>query len=151
MSKYIDADQIRAEIKRHIHILRSSIMSQGDYGQSCQIVAYENILSFLDTIPEQPVEKQEQPVSPKDKFVFPNFLYARTVDNKTIDVSYVPQSLNAVEYVKNNPTEQSMEGLEEEYVRFAGTDHHKYQDLIGNGGIDLARHFAEWGAEHLKK
>lgn len=47
--------------------------------------------------------------------------------------------------------EQPVEGLEEEYIRFIGTDHHKYQDLIGNGGIDLARHFAEWGAEHLKR
>lgn len=48
-------DQIRSEIKRQIHMLRSSIMSQGDYGQSCHIVAYENILSFLDSLQEQPV------------------------------------------------------------------------------------------------
>jgi hypothetical protein len=53
-------------------------------------------------------------------------------------------------FLKSLP-EQSMEGLEDEYVRFVRTDHHQYQDLIGNGGLDLARHFAEWGAEHSKK
>ena len=41
-------------------------------------------------------------------------------------------------------TKFAVEGLEEEYVRFAKTDHHQYQDLIGKGGIDIARHFAEW-------
>jgi hypothetical protein len=50
--------------------------------------------------------KQEQPESSNGKFVFPKFLYARTVDNKTIDVSYAPQSMDAVEYIKNDPTEQ---------------------------------------------
>ena len=40
------------------------------------------------------------------------------------------------------------EGLEDEYVRFVRTDHHQYQDLIGNGGIDLARHFYELGCRH---
>ena len=35
----------------------------------------------------------------KSKFNFPVKLYARTEDNKTIDISYAPQNLNAVEYV----------------------------------------------------
>ena len=57
--------------------------------------------------------QQKQPESTKGKFVFPNFLYARTVDNKTIDVSYAPQSMDAVEYIKNDPTEQPEVDLEE--------------------------------------
>ena len=43
------------------------------------------------------------------------------------------------------------EGLEEEYDRFAKSDHHQYQILIGQGGIDLARHFAEWQKEKDEK
>ncbi|MBQ6958160.1 MAG: hypothetical protein IJP77_06345 [Bacteroidales bacterium] len=55
--------------------------------------------------------QQEQPESLKGKFVFPNFLYARTVDNKTIDVSYAPQSLDAIEYVRNDYLQQEQPKL----------------------------------------
>ena len=53
--KYIDAEKLRAEIKRQKHELELSIQSQGDYGQSCHIVAYDNILSLIDSL------QQEQP------------------------------------------------------------------------------------------
>lgn len=46
--------------------------------------------------------------------------------------------------------EQSMEDLEDEYVRFVRTDHHQHQFLLGKAGIDIARHFAEWGAKQVK-
>lgn len=52
MSKYIDANKLRAEIERQIHILRSSIQSQGDYGQSCQIVAFEHIRDLIESLQE---------------------------------------------------------------------------------------------------
>lgn len=62
--------------------------------------------------------KQEQPESSNGKFVFPNFLYARTVDNKTIDVSYAPQNMDAVEYIKNDPIEQPEVDLEKEIKEY---------------------------------
>ena len=34
----------------------------------------------------------------KSKFVYPDKLYARTNDNITLDISYAPQTLEAVEY-----------------------------------------------------
>lgn len=40
------------------------------------------------------------------KFVFPKYLYARTKDNKTIDMSYVPQDMTAVEYIRNDFVQQ---------------------------------------------
>lgn len=36
------------------------------------------------------------------KFNYPNRLYARSQNNKTIDMSYVPQDMNAVEYIKSD-------------------------------------------------
>ena len=36
--------------------------------------------------------------APKSKFVYPGKLYARCNNNKTLDISYVPQSMEAVEY-----------------------------------------------------
>ena len=53
MTKFIDAEKLKVKIKQQIHILHSSIQSQGDYGQSCQIVAYENILSIIDSLQQE--------------------------------------------------------------------------------------------------
>lgn len=53
--KYIDAEKLIAELRRQKHELELSIQSQGDYGQSCHIVAYENIISLIDSL------QQEQP------------------------------------------------------------------------------------------
>ena len=38
--------------------------------------------------------------TPESKFVYPDKLYARTKDNITLDISYAPQTLEAVEYVR---------------------------------------------------
>lgn len=62
MSKYIDADKLIAELRRQKHELELSIQSQGDYGQSCHIVAYENILSLITSL------QQERPEVDLEKF-----------------------------------------------------------------------------------
>ena len=38
----------------------------------------------------------------KSKFVYPDKLYARTKDNITLDISYAPQTLEAVEYTRTD-------------------------------------------------
>ena len=38
----------------------------------------------------------------KSKFVYPDKLYARTNDNITLDISYAPQTLKAVEYTRTD-------------------------------------------------
>lgn len=40
--------------------------------------------------------------APKSKFVYPDKLYARTNNNITIDISYAPQTLEAVEYTRTD-------------------------------------------------
>ena len=40
--------------------------------------------------------------APKSKFVYPDKLYARCKDNKTLDISYAPQTMEAVEYVRTD-------------------------------------------------
>lgn len=102
MSKYIDADQIRAEIERRKKEIKGLYNLQFVAGER---KAYDLILSFLDTLPEQPVEGLEEEI---DK-----------------------------EWEKCNPIDEGM-GMETAWI------HIEQFDLI-------ARHFAEWGAEHLKK
>ena len=60
MSKYIDAEKLIAELKRQKRELELSIQSQGDYGQSCQIVAYENIISLISSLQQEDASKMER-------------------------------------------------------------------------------------------
>jgi len=38
----------------------------------------------------------------KSKFIYPDKLYARCKDNKTLDISYAPQNMEAVEYTRTD-------------------------------------------------
>ena len=40
--------------------------------------------------------------APKSRFVFPDKLYARCENNKTLDMSYAPQNMEAVEYTRTD-------------------------------------------------
>jgi hypothetical protein len=40
--------------------------------------------------------------APESKFVYPDKLFARTNNNITIDISYAPQTLEAVEYTRTD-------------------------------------------------
>lgn len=103
--KYIDAEKLKSEIERLYDGEAPKHDQQCDFDDG-YFTGIDAISGLIDSL------QQEQPESSNGKFVFPNFLYARTVDNKTIDVSYAPQSLDAVEYIKNDPTEQPEVDLE---------------------------------------
>ena len=75
MTKYIDVEKLKAELRRQKHELELSIQSQGDYGQSCHIVAYDNILSFIDSLQE------EQPEVELEKFIS-NFIDKKDSENQ---------------------------------------------------------------------
>lgn len=94
MKKYIDADKLKEIVDR---VYNQYVY---DYGLSA---AGSNMRWIYDAIDSLQQEQQE-PV--KGKFVFPKFLYARTLDNKTIDVSYCPQDMTAIEYIRNDFVEQ---------------------------------------------
>lgn len=106
MNKYINADKLIAEIERQQRrLMVLSNTEQVDMRRDCALQngVYVHILGIIDSL------QQEQPEDSKGKFVFPKFLYARTADNKTIDVSYAPQSMDAIEYVRNNSAEVQLE------------------------------------------
>ena len=140
MTKYIDAEKLKAEIERQIKEDKNNLTEETDlyYGTRQQVRS--TILRIIDSL------QRERPESSKGKFVFPNFLYARTVDNKTIDVSYAPQSMDAVEYIKNDPTEQSEADLEEEMDRFfEEMPIQKHENIFEDTYQMIARHFYELG------
>lgn len=135
--KYIDAEKLIVEIERHIKHYEK--LDRDDF-KNGELYICQELLSFVKSL------RQEQPESLKGEFVFPNFLYARTVDNKTIDVSYAPQSLDAVEYIKNDPTEQTEVALEEEMDRYFDTMQvFEHENIFEETFHKIARHFYELG------
>lgn len=150
--KYIPVDKLIAKLRQQKRELELSIQSQGDYGQSCQIVAYENILSLITSLQREQTEVQN------GKFVFPKYLYARTKDNKTIDMSYAPQDMTAVEYVRNDFVEQEQpevdleKEIDKEWAKCEPVDEGmglESANIVNEQFDSIARHFAEWGAIHL--
>ena len=67
--------------------------------------------------------------APKIKFVYPYKLYARCKDNKTLDMSYVPQNMEAVEYTRTDSfIEKACKKLEKcmyDNLMFQGRLHRK--------------------------
>lgn len=105
MNKYINAGKLIKSVNRYRDNAKAAfnpIEDDADYYKG-KIAACEDIQKSIISF------QQEQPEDSKGKFVFPKFLYARTLDNKTIDVSYAPQSMDAIEYVRNNSAEVQLE------------------------------------------
>lgn len=95
--KYIDADKLEDKL---IEIEeRHPAFCESVYDNACS-----NCLNEVRLIISSLLKEQISPL--KGKFTFPKFLYARTTNNKTIDVSYAPQSLDAIEYVRNDYLQQ---------------------------------------------
>ena len=94
--KYIDVDKLKANIKG---LQCEQGFDTGEAERAYQF-AIKDILAFIDTL------RQEQPEVQSGKFIFPKYLYARTKDNKTIDLSYAPQDMTAIEYIRNDSIEQ---------------------------------------------
>jgi len=136
--KYIDAELLRKDIEKHIKEIKDAAVrftpNLGFF--DAKLSGIYDVMAIIDS------PQQEQPESSNGKFVFPKFLYARTVDNKTIDVSYAPQSMDAVEYIKNDPTEQPEVDLERDAVQFCFD---KGLNITPYQAKTIASHFYELG------
>lgn len=135
--KYIDANKLRYEIERR---------NLSDYYTTVERYE-EKLYEIIDSL------EQDEPESSNSKFTFPNVLYARTIDNKTIDVSYTPQSLDAVEYIKNDQTEQPDADLKSELDEWMKYGPHKSYPWCTLPDIIkiTAAHFYELGLKARKE
>lgn len=155
--KYIDADQIRSEIEREMGEITYGVGEPKDVYTFCG-----ELLDFLDTIPEQPVEgleeeidacwqnwlspsnqKEVEEVLPKTEFA----TYARHFYE--LGCRRTAEMYDDIEYNRQRAEEAEIsKGLEEEIERYCGP----YNKRPVPDFIDaVARHFAEWGTEHLKR
>lgn len=111
-------------------------------------------MPIIETPPQQKrCNDHSEPVN--GKFVFPKLLYARTLDNKTIDVSYVPQDMTAIEYVRNDFEEQEKPDVDldkeiEEWI-IKGREDFELDGWVAMGVDCIARHFYELGLNARKE
>lgn len=147
MAKYIDAEKLMTYLNKTMQSYKSKMVDPRkfpiDHIDLMAFLAREYQAIIANVISLQ----QEQPESSKGKFVFPKFLYARTVDNKTIDVSYAPQNMEAVEYVRSDFIEQGQTkvDLEKEDKNCLQSAPLKNHSVCKEDRLAYARHFYELG------
>ena len=67
----------------------------------------------------------------KSRFVYPDKLYARTNNNITLDISYAPQTLEAVEYTRTDAfIEKAKKWLKSHGGFTLGFDGATFEDFI---------------------
>lgn len=71
--------------------------------------------------------------SAKSKFVYPDKLYARCNDNKTLDISYAPQNMEAVEYARTDYVEKAFIIKAQKWL----TEIHRVCDITDENGYRI--------------
>ena len=156
--KYINSEKMIAEIERRIDL----ICTTEGVVQRDKLQEYEALRDIGDFIISL---QQEQPEVQNGKFVFPKYLYARTKDNKTIDMSYAPQDMTAVEYIRNDFVQQEQPEVDldkKTIIDYVHNHYHYDKDFDGYGHsnlrpvftredlTELARYFYELGLNAKK-
>ena len=144
-------DQIKAEIER---LIKETNESQFDVGQRC---AFYKILSFLDTLKEQPVEWSDE-----DEVMIR--FYEADYDNK---VGHLPMKevvemrlafknwlKNKLKLIRPQPNQEQpvCEGFSKEFDEYFLPKNREQKGRWGFADIfSLARHFAQWQREQMMK
>lgn len=101
--------------------------------------------------PSIPFAQQEQP--DKDKKTFNDYLKVSPSERRKMNMTEIlgEEKLAETKKQMEQPEVNFEKELEEEIERFYRTDEYRIADALGRGFETLARHFAEWGAKHLKR
>ena len=148
----IDKETIRAEIERRLNNLPEDWL-----GAPVVYEEYMDILAFLDYLPEQPEVDLERDAV---QFCFDKGLNITPYQAKTIASHYyelgcrrTAEMYDDIEYEKQRAEETKLsEDLEEEIDRFENwmETYNQADYPTSYTTRDIARHFAELGAKHLK-
>ena len=143
-------ETIRAEIERlKGQLVRGACASQVQLETTCKEEAYNEVLAKLATLQEQPVCEGVEEMAEESA---ENYAYAKPDE---VFSAYKDGFIEGYKAQKKQ-SELSCEGLEEEMIawhkkHFNGK--RKWEETSGeylehSSQLDLARHFAQWGAEH---
>lgn len=147
-------EKIRAEIERQ---LTHTMQCMGGKITGEPVLPVRKLLSFFDTLEEQPVEGLNAEIE--------NYFENIPDDTDKIDIARhfyelgcrrTADMYDEIEYERQRAEEAENEEFEKELHRYWLEQ--KQKGAIVDGSIDdyitvqeVASHFAEWGAEHLKR
>ena len=157
-------EKIRAEVERRIKSwsTRGENSPEGQGKDTCvsRVTELTDLLSFLDTLQEQPVcedveEEIEKVVEIFNQEPIPEDNIGKKVGDITIfsDISDIARHF----YELGRQSKPKVcEGLEEEidkrWKEWISEDKEQVDGVLPKSEFAFyARHFAQWGAEHLKK
>lgn len=150
-------EKIRAEVER-LNTIQLKRIQEGDlvdaepYGKN---EAYNNVLSILSDLEKSEKPMNLQPVDLDD--AISNWQGIEAFP-EGCGITPLPKAMKIVDKTARHFYElgrqskpRNCEGLEEEYKNYVEND--PVYSKLANGivGLSIARHFAQWGAEHLKK
>lgn len=128
---------IRAEIERR----KETLVNCNTHFFKGRLSAYEDILAFLDTLSEQ---EPEQPVKNPCSFYSEGYGCEISPMKNCIGCEHNRWGWGT-KVAKKQP---ASEELEEEIKRYGKEE---MPVVLVSDLNDIARHFAEWGAKHLKR
>ncbi len=147
MERYIDAYKLIAELNRQKRELKLSIQSQGDYGQSCQIAAYENFLSLIFSL------QQEQP---KVDLVAELKHHIATTPKEQLEKEWKELEPwgnigpTVQEFLYGKQSEVDLEKEINEWLKNGHITDTRYSDYCDDDIKETARHFYELGLKAIK-
>lgn len=135
----------RAEIERRRQFIEG-LFTEGDNSfYDGQDDAYNHILAFLDSLPEQPVYGLEEEIA----IWIPNHIKCeKDPDLRRAIIKWAGFVARHFYELGQQNKQPASEGLGEEIARYLREECSADDEPSIS---EIARHFAEWGAEHLKK
>jgi hypothetical protein len=141
--KYIDADKLKELLKER--------QEEKDYRE---------VIWLIDSLQqEQPVEGLEE--IPKEIYILQSKLAPNSLGASWHDHALPSNTCNNIKYIRADLEKHPVEELGEEIKKYfdgwgeigdGDSIITKDSDYVGLKDLpNIARHFAEWGAEHLKK
>ncbi len=125
--KYIDAEKLIANLERQKRWLK--LLQGEDYGQSCRIAAYENIIFLIEVL------QQEQPEVDLEKEIQKHLKECLDIKSPTTDIELIKTD---VEY-----TVRLFYGLRNRALEEAAR--HVYESWMGGTMNDVRRDMVELG------
>lgn len=152
-------EQIKTEIERRVRSIENCPFIEAEFGASekrdGKLIAYKDLLSFLSTLEES---ERPEPYNPVYDEAYLNEKIKKATESwKGVDVDAMLAECRGYDEEKS---EKQIEGLEEEIKNYfqgywPGTETaeqcNTHLHFTPPAIMRLARHFAQWGAEHARE
>lgn len=150
-----DKEKIRAEVERRLKLAKKNCIESGWDGYDAQVWVLDDVLSFIDSLPEEANNYMKALVKARD------WMASLNQGGQVVLIDIFPELAEKLD-PRYSHQESVQKELEEELLNEISKkffDSGFYEDVYHELRMDMsyeeyqafARHFSEWGAEHLKR